>query len=286
MRPAEVAVYGFAAIAAIIAVLVGVLSQLRKSRWRTEIHLGISLAFCVLALFMIRNDWRQGVVTLAFFGGCALTFLGVILRKRRERRFHANLVHVVGGVDIPFDRRRFVAVAVGLAALGSIMFAVGTGYPWLFRILGLILAFCGITLLAGLLLGLVGRRFIRFERRGIVFGERTYSFCVRWESIRGIQAFEYHHNPLVGLDLADPLVVEVTPASKHEVFLKSVGRNRGWMGADIVIATQSFALEVPPLMAALRRYLDEPETREELENPEPTAAGSRALPVSVHGEDR
>jgi hypothetical protein len=240
-----------------------------------EVAFGISLAFCALALAMARDDWRKAVVTFALFGGGALVALGVILRKRRERRFQAVQVQVAGGVDIPVAKGRLVAIAVYLAVAGLILFALGTAYPWFFRGLRLFIAICGIALLAGLLLGLLGRQTIRFEPCGLVFGERAYRFCIPWDDIRGIQAFEQHDNPYVGLSLADAHRVEIEPASQRAAFLKVIARTRLRTGADIVIAAARFALDVPPLMAALHRYVTEPAARDELKTP----AGA-VLPIS------
>lgn len=234
------------------------------------IGLGFCGLMCVAALFMARDHWRPALVTFAFFGGGALVYLHSLMRKRREARFEAIQVQVAGGVDIPFARGRVIWMALALFTLGAIIFGVGTDYPWIFRVLGLFVAACGIAMLGGVLLGFIGKQFIRFEPHGIVLGQRTYRSCIPWELIQAVQAFEHHRNPLVGVHLTDPLLVEITPASQQGAFLKRIRRNRIWVGPEVVIAAHNFGLETPPLVAALRRYANDPAARAELETPAPS----------------
>jgi hypothetical protein len=62
--------------------------------------LATSVAFCVIALVLLEHDWRTAVVTLTFFGACALVFWTNILRKRREKHWQGATVQVRGGVNI------------------------------------------------------------------------------------------------------------------------------------------------------------------------------------------
>lgn len=226
--------------------------------------LAISLGFCVLAVFLWDENWRVALVTLTFFGSGVLVFVAYFLRKWRERRFRATQVGITGSIDIPMSRARFAALAFGFMAVGSIIAWLAVDYPGIMRVLGVFVAFCGLALLVALVTGFAARQSIRFEPAGIVFRQRKFSYFVPWGDIRGIDAFEYAHNPFVRLWLADPSRIEVTPAEHGRAFLKQVRRNRGYWDADLVIEPRSFGFDVPPFLAALSRYISEPEAREEL----------------------
>lgn len=76
--------------------------------------------------------------------------------------------------------------------------------------------------------------------------------------------FEYASNPFVGLRLIDPARIQVEPAAQVGRFGKSMRSNNGWFGIHILIAPRNFGFDLPPLVAALVRYVGDPQAREEL----------------------
>jgi hypothetical protein len=235
--------------------------------WRQWTLLGISLVFCAGAVFIWQTDWRTAVATLAFFGSGALVFLANILRRRRERSFSATRVRIVGGVNIFMSRARFVSMAVGCIALGSVLYFVGTNYPPLFRYVSAFIAIVGLALLVLLLTGVLRRHYIRFEPEGIVIQGMSFGLRVPWDQITAVKPFEYADNPFVGLDVSDPSQIAVQPPKRQARFLRMLANSRGLMGCDIVIAPRNYGMDSPPLVAALARYVREPAARVELAPP-------------------
>jgi hypothetical protein len=217
--------------------------------WST---LGISVAFCLagVAFLLLTPDWRTGVVTLAFFGSCAIVIGGVVLRKRRARDFRALSVSIRGSTDLRLSDGPLMPLCAGMVVLGCIMLFVGTSHGWVFRGIGAFIAAAGALLIALQLAGVLRRQFLRFEPEGLVIGERRRSRRVPWDEIRAISAGEIHDNPVVFLTLDG-------------------------IGAPVAIMPWLYGLEVAPLLAALERYVREPAARQEL------AAPPHALPASL-----
>lgn len=217
--------------------------------WST---LGISLGFCLvgLAFLLLTPDWRTGMVTLAFFGSCAVVIGGIVLRKRRARDFHALRVSIRGNTDLRLSDGPLMPLCAGMVVLGCIMFFVGTAYGWVFRGIGAFIAAVGTSMIALQLTGFLRRHYLRFEPEGLVIGERRRTRRVPWDEIRAISAGEIHDNPIVFLTLDG-------------------------IAAPVAITPWIYGLEVAPLLAALERYVREPAARQELAPP------PRALPASL-----
>lgn len=217
--------------------------------WTTFV---ISVAFCILgvALALLTGDWRTGVVTLAFFGGCALVIGGIVLRKRRARDFRALSVSIRGSTDLRLSDGPLLPLCAGMVAVGAIMFFVGTTYGWIFRGIGAFIAAVGTAMIALQLAGVLRRHYLRFEPEGLVIGEGRRTRRVPWDEIRAVSAGEISDNPVVFLTLDG-------------------------IAAPVALTPWLYGLEVAPLVAALERYVREPAARQELAPP------PHALPASL-----
>ncbi|HEX7221378.1 MAG TPA: hypothetical protein VF280_19405 [Burkholderiales bacterium] len=213
---------------------------------------GISVAFCVIgiALALATEDWRTGVVTLAFFGGCAIVIGGMVLRKRRARDFRALSVSIRGSTDLRLSDGPLVPLCAGMVVVGAVMFFVGTTYGWIFRGIGAFIAALGTVMIALRLAGILRRHYLRFEPEGLVIGERRRTRRVPWDEIRAVSAGEIADNPVVFLSLDG-------------------------IAAPLALTPWLYGLEVAPLVAALERYAREPAARQELAPP------PHALPASL-----
>jgi hypothetical protein len=236
----------------------------RASPARLWLLFTISVLFCFAAVLTWRRDPLTSLATLTFFGAGALLFATVIFRQGRERRFDATLVRVVGGVEIHIALTRVWILATGLMLVGGTICLAVKSNPWILTLVGVLILFSGVALAVAASTGYLSRQFIKFTPDGILFGERNYQFRVPWDEVREIRPFEYANNPFVGLVLGNPHAIEVTPPQRLGQLWKQIGRNRGVMGVDVVIAPLNFGLEVPPLVAALGRYVAEPVSRQEL----------------------
>lgn len=233
--------------------------------WKTIGMLSLSLLFCVAGLIPLRQNWRVSVVTLTFFGGCSIVFLDVLRRQLRERRLRSlgiEGVRIIGGVDITLARGRLAAMGLGLTAMGSVLYAAGRDYPWMFRILGLCAAGVGIVLLAAL--PFLGRRRLRFDPEGLLIGELRFEYRIAWDDIGAVGLLEHANNPFVTLQLRDVEHIAVRPPARHGLFLRTVNTVRAWYGADAAIAASLFGLQAPLLAAAINRYASDPAARREL----------------------
>lgn len=237
----------------------------RGPRFSDWAQLAICLAFCIGGvLIWIGGDRQVGLVTLVFFGACAVVAVVTLRRKLREDRFRADVVHVRGSLDIEAARAPSIATGSGMLIVGAVMTFVATSYPWLFRALGVFIGLVGAVVLAIVALGVAGRRYLRFEPEGLVIGRFGYRIRIPWDAISRVAEFEMASNSMVGLDLADTLAVEVLPDGKRAKFERDCARSRGWQQVDIALLPRQFGLDAPPLVAALIRYVSDPAARAEL----------------------
>lgn len=233
--------------------------------------LAVGLLFCAASVFtFLQSDWRMGVVMLAFFGGAVALNVATIRRKLRTRRFHALRVGVEGGRNIPADRAHVLSISIGVLAVGSIIFFVGTTAPLFIRGIGAFMALMGAVLLVLWTSGFL-RQFLRFEPEGLVFGRRRYEYRVPWDNIAGVRTVEIADTTLLFLQVAKIPAIAVTPPGARLKVYRHVRRN------GFCIAPATFGMDVPPLLAALTRYIRDPRAREELA-PRAAAPSAVALP--------
>lgn len=211
-------------------------------------------------LLMLRSDFRTGIVTLVFFGLCFVHAVSVILRKRRAREQVAMTASVAGGVPIRQSRERMALLGGALLSLGTLQAvfindAVQVGIGWL-------LITVGVFMLIGLAMGLLYTDYIQFDPAGITFGDRHGKAFVPWHAVTGLARADMNNNPLV-LVSADAPAIEVEPAYRPRL-LKRMARSRGSFGADFAIMSTVYGIDAPVLLAALQRYITEPESRQEL----------------------
>lgn len=227
--------------------------------------LAISLVFCVMGLWMLFWSWRAGLVTLTFFGLCLGVLLETLLRRRREQRLMSlgiQSVRVLGGVDIPMARGRFLVLGLALLAIGAASYVAGAAYPRSFLILGLLIGATGLALLAAL--PLMGRGRLRFDPDGMLIGDWRFEVRIAWDNIGWIGLRDDPNNALVTLRLHDIEHIAVQPPSRHAAFLKRLAWTRRWHDADIIIPAQHFGLPAPLLAAAIARCARDPDARREL----------------------
>ena len=226
--------------------------------------LAISLAFCLGAAAIWRNDRPVAIQTFAIFGGCTLVFIAIIRRKLRADRFKPTVVRITGSVDIPMKQGRLIAVAVGCSIVGVAIAFADPRDPLFYRALGGFIALVGATLLVLLATGVYRRQFIRFEPDGIVVGEATYRYRIPWDSVTAVAPFEYASNPFIGLGIDDVDRLEVTPPKRRRRLERKVRSNLKWFGTSILLAPLSYGMETTLLAAALARYVEFSEFRSEL----------------------
>ena len=243
--------------------------QLSGRPWRTSSKqnwalLICSLAFCAGALLNARHDWRAALVTITFFGACALIFVADILRKRRERRERGSIVQVTGGVNIPVESSRVGFIALGCCVVGAVLFFVGVNYPLLLRLLGAFIGLVGVALAIALACGYFRRQFIRFDPDAFTVGERGFRYRLEWDNFDDIAEIEFASNPFVGIRVRSVEAIVVEPPDRAPSFRSLIANNRALMDADVVIAPRNFGIDGPVLAGALARYANDDDARAEL----------------------
>lgn len=218
--------------------------------------------FTLGGLLMLRNDFKTGIVTLVFFGLCFAHAVSVILRKRRARKLVALTASVAGGVPIRQSRTRMALLGGALLILGALQVAfitdaVQVGIGWLLVVVGGVM-------LAGLAAGLLYTAYIQFDPSGITFGDRHGKAVVPWQAITGLARTDMNNNPIV-LVSVDPEAIAVQPAAHRPRLSRQMARSRGSFGADFAIMSTVYGIDAPVLLAALQRYVAEPESRRELQ---------------------
>lgn len=217
--------------------------------------------FTLGGLLLLRSDFKTGIVTLLFFGLCFVHAVSVILRKRRALKQVAMTASVAGGVPIRQSRTRMALLGGALLLLGSLQAAfindlLQVGIGWFLVVVGTVM-------LAGLASGRLYTAYIQFDPAGIIFGDRHGQAAVPWDAVTGLARADMSNNPLV-LVSVDAEAVEAAPAYRPRL-LKQMGRARGHFGADFAIMSTVYGIDAPVLLAALQRYVAEPESRRELQ---------------------
>ena len=218
--------------------------------------------FTLGGLLMLRSDFKTGLVTLVFFGLCFVHAVSVILRKRRARRQVAMTASVAGGVPIRQSRARMALLGGALLLLGALQVAfihdvVQVGIGWFLVVVG------GVMLL-GLASGRLYTAFIQFDPDGITFGDRRGKAVVPWHAVTGLARTDMSSNPVV-LVSVDAEAIDIQPAAHRPRLFKQMARSRSTVGADFAIMSTVYGIDAPVVLAALQRYVNEPESRRELQ---------------------
>jgi hypothetical protein len=153
-------------------------------------------------------------------------------------------------------------LALGIGVPGGVVFLVPS--PLLIRICGVVMLGAAAWLLFGVVTGRFARRFLRFDPLGLTVGEFKHEYVVPWNAIADVREFEMVDNASVGIALADPGVLLVTPPDRIDAVLKGFANNRGMTGFDIVLMAAHFNVPAEALCAAIRNYSQNPEARAEL----------------------
>lgn len=238
----------------------------RGPSWRDWALLAVNLVFMAMGVFILPGKFDVGVITIAFFGYCALAPLTTIVRKRRDQRTRVLRAAVVGGVRIRPSRVPAGALGGGMLVLGATLIVFGGGYPLPFRVVAWIIAAVGLVFGTFVLLGRVPVGYLMFTPRGLTIGHRGFALTVDWDDIAAWDGAEFNDNPVLRIWLregATPLVEPPTSAARAQRALTS---SRAWMGAPITIMTGMYALDLPLLLKAIERYVREPESRAELDS--------------------
>lgn len=239
--------------------------------WRDWTLLAVNLVFVAMGVFILPGKFDVGVITIAFFGFCALAPLTTIVRKRRDQRTRVLRAAVVGGVHIRPSRLRAGALGGGMLVLGATLIAFGRDYPLPFRVVAWIIAAVGFVFVTFVLLGKVPVGHLMFTPRGLTIGHRGFAMTVDWDDIAAWDGAEFNDNPLLRMWLREGAAPRVEPPTSAARAQRALASSQAWMGAPITIMTGMYALDLPLLLEAIARYVREPESRAELDS-------SRLLP--------
>ncbi len=129
-----------------------------------------------------------------------------------------------------------------------------------------------------MVLGMASGTLPAVDPKGITFGEREFSYLVRWENISGLAAGELNGNAVLLLQLDRPDAIEVMPLERKTRALKGLARNALLSGAHVVLATTQYRMDLSLLTQAIDRYVREPAARIELSQKFLFAGPSRNQP--------
>jgi len=228
---------------------------------------GLSLSFVVIGVAMVRDRSEFAVPTLAFFGVCASVAIVTIVRKRRFARLRPLTVEIVGGVRIRPSRVYVGVLATTLLGLGLVMLPyVPRESIILMLCIGVMLA-AGAFLAVGLITGRLPVGFLQFDPGGLTIGQRRASFTVPWDAIAAVAPGELHDNAVLLLWVRDMDAVLVRPQRDRPRVVAGLRSNRNWVGADVMIMTSQYGIDLPLLLSAVERYVADPSAREGLAVP-------------------
>lgn len=236
--------------------------------------------FTILGIVLIlfpKDDqmFRVGVLGSSFFGFCTLTFIYFYFSaKKFNKEINQDIIdiQISGEVKFLIDKRK-------LYFLGIIFFILGLVFIYadsksLFAIsvsIGLISL--GVFVFFGTLFGLIGNEFLCFEFDGIKFGNRNYSYLVRWENIMNFSTGEYNSNSAIFINLINPedcsRYLYVHKGNREKTIKKLFNifsNNLAFVGCHVLILPQRFSLSTAYVFKVIEKYLQFPESRKELKN--------------------
>lgn len=234
--------------------------------WRDWALLAVNVVFVGMGLVLLPVKFDVAIVTLTFFGFCALVPITTILRKRRNRRLRLLRAAVVGGVRIRPSRLRTLALGVGLLLLGAVLIVFGRGYPWLMHVVVWIISATGAVLTVGVLVGKFPVGYLMFTPRGLTIARRKYTSLVSWDDMVMWDSAEFHDNPVLRIWVRPGAISVVEPPSESSRAEADSVSSLAWMGAPIAIMTSGYGLDVPVVLLAIERYVREPGSRAELDS--------------------
>lgn len=235
-----------------------------KSNISSWIVATISITFTLIGLVMLPSDRDNGIVVAAFFGACTTVSAGWIARRRRESNMEVGEVSMLGKVTLRPSRFRGAALGAGLLALGIVLLAFGQRMPPLVQGTSWLITGSGCLLLAGVASGRLPNQYLEFRPNGFLLGSRGRQVLLPWDEISEVRGGEFSHNPALFLWLRNLGRCEVTPPDNLPAFLAGVQRSRSWYGADIMLLTTHYPIDLPVLAAAIERYRNDPNARREL----------------------
>jgi hypothetical protein len=239
----------------------------------------LSMAGLVLALTGRGAERGAGATTALFFLAC---LLAAPLFAPGRRRGHLRLETLrVGdrrerGVVVPYSGLRtgvlLVATAcLALAMLGFVVFAdafADPGQPsWPVRLVGVVgVVFFGVGGILAARRGWGRRWRVLLTPSAVVVAAGRARTVVPWEVIEQVRATEVTtyargvrvSEPLVGIDVSDPLAIQAGPLER---LLMPLNRR---LAADITLPIRTLDIDPPLLYEALRYYHQHPQARAEL----------------------
>lgn len=224
----------------------------------------IGLFFILSGVFIIQKDFNTGITVLVFFGACFAVSVQIIVRKLRLQRQSLVAVTVTGGEPIRPSRKRIALISIGLLAMGSIMAVFQPDNNRILFGISLLIALTGVVLLVGLCSGLIARSYIQFDPKGLTFGYLRGKVTIPWSAITYASRGEIHNNQAVFLSVATKNI-RVEPPSYQPKVHKQMASSQRWIGADFIILCSTYAIDAPVLLAAIERYMTQPEARAELQ---------------------
>jgi hypothetical protein len=213
-----------------------------------------SMAFVICGLLLLRSNFTVAIVTIAFFGSCAVVAAVDLRRKLRTRSPAPERVKLIGGVPLRPSRLLIGGIGIWMAALGLILATFGAEEGLIIQGIGLGLAALGCVMLIGMALGRLPADFLQFDPSGITLGRRGFAYLVRWDNIAGLGTGENR------------------PKSRDPDPVASPRRDRGQSAA-----TQDASLEGT---GALRKFLWRaccPDDHAVPHGRDPAGAGARSL---------
>lgn len=224
----------------------------------------IGFVFVALGLFVWIMGARDGwAYFLIFLLTAALSSWRLIYKLRQGRRIFDRSA-IVGGVEIGFDLKMLGALCGGVLLIGfAVVFGFGSAPIWL-RAIGFFLIVVGAGVPLGLAFDWIPRQSLRFDPDGVVFRQNRFRVFVPWADITELGRSAIVNNPLILIRVSDCDALIVDPPNSRRKARRLFAQNQSFYGADLSIMTRMFGLDDQLLVAAMDRYIREPEAREQL----------------------
>ncbi|MEM7179578.1 MAG: hypothetical protein AAF518_01600 [Spirochaetota bacterium] len=129
-------------------------------------------------------------------------------------------------------------------------------------------------MLVGLAVGFVANDEVHFQAEGIHFRARTITFFLEWSNIYSVDLVEWNSNPFLLFQvLSQENVLRDLGEKQQKKLAKIMAWNQGFFNAPLTLQPAVYGVSPVLLAKLIQKYIEFPETRQELKLNKPALPG-------------
>lgn len=236
------------------------------------LFIGSSLFTTVGLVIIALTGKPAGYATAGFFGGCtALHGWMLFVKIRAEKETSSPSTETLGTTRFQSRPSQFVAVALGLCVLGTILGITQSQTSATIGSVSWCIAATGVGMLGWFFSGRLVTPYIELETDGIQFVEKQYSFTLSWDNISTMKPGEaLHHRALFfKVNNLEQLINSVNYHGSYNPELNPlqvmIEANQSYYKTDLLVLPFQYGTNMVALTNTFKLYIENPARRDSLE---------------------